>query len=276
MNRPRLCGHLQRTDITPVLPCIFPSTLLYFSHKQTILVCGKNDPARALCVLAREVGNDDGGEKVADILAAAELILARAGDISNLVILAAVLAAAAVGMAEYKSKLWSYITNRRNKWWFMYLLLTLAAVVFMRVKGWLGGGWLITVSVLWLLYGIACVQSLKPKQFMGFTDPVLRRYEKWLFDGSSIEHIAYFRRTKPWYFCTAEDRLDYYMLACLYFADVKEFENALHALDRIQNVWLYESEKETIKLQRALLLAQMGSMKAAFRRCRWLPGCGRM
>ena len=34
--------------------------------------------------------------------------------------------------------------------------------------------------------------------------------------------------------------------------------------EKIKDAWLYESEKEIIKIQRAMLLAQMGSMKAAY------------
>ena len=80
--------------------------------------------------------------------------------------------------------------------------------------------------------------SLKPKRFMGYTNPVLRRYEKRLYARNAIEYIDYFRKSH-WYLWTAEDKLEFYMLAVTYFADVKEFDNAYHALEKIEDGWLY-------------------------------------
>lgn len=198
-----------------------------------------------------------------DVLTIADLILSNADNISIFLIVAALIAAAIIGAAEYKSKLWEYMTNRRNKWWFVYLFVTFAAIVFFRLKSRLYGYWLIAVSALWLIYAIVCIVSLKPKRFMGYTNPILKRYEKWLYAGTAIEHIDFFRKAH-WYLWTAEDKLEFQMLAITYFADVKAFDNAYHALEKIKDEWLYEGEKETIKLQRAMLLVQMGSMKAAY------------
>ncbi len=201
---------------------------------------------------------------MADVLAIAEIIFTNADNISTLLMIAALIAAAVIGVAEYRSRLWEYITNRRNRFWFIYGLLMATAILFTWKHGWIHGYWLIGIVVLWVAYTIAIISSLKPKRFMGYSNPILRCYEKWLSDGSSIEHIDFFRKPPHGYLFTAEDKLEYYMLATSYFADVKEFDNAYKSLDKIENGWLYESEKEIIKLQRAMLLAQMGSMKAAF------------
>lgn len=198
-----------------------------------------------------------------DIFTIADLILSNAGNISNFLIIVSLIAAGIIGVAGYQSKLKEYIINRRNRWWFVYLFVMFAAIVFFRSKSFLAGYWLIAVSALWFLYAIACMVSLKPKRFMGYTNPVLRRYEKRLYARNAIEYIDYFRKSH-WYLWAAEDKLEFYMLAVTYFADVKEFDNAYHALEKIEDGWLYEEEKKTIKLQRALLLTQMGSMKAAY------------
>lgn len=198
-----------------------------------------------------------------DALTIADFLLSHAGDISNYLMIGALVIAVSIGLAEHKSKLIEYITNRRNKWWFVYLAVVLAAIIFLRSRSLLAGYWLIIISVLWFLYGLSCVLSLKPKRFMKYTHPVLRRYEKWLYDGSTIEHVDFFRK-QHWYFYTAEDKLEFHMLGCAYFAEVKEFDNAYRELDKIKDAWLYEVERENIKLQRAMLLAQMGSMKAAY------------
>lgn len=62
-----------------------------------------------------------------DVLSIADLIRSNADNISTFFIIAALIAAFAVGIAEYKSKLWEYITNRRNRFWFIYDLLMFAA-----------------------------------------------------------------------------------------------------------------------------------------------------
>ena len=55
-----------------------------------------------------------------NVLTIADLILSNADNISNFLIIAALFFAALIGIAEYKSRLWEYITNRRNRWWFVY------------------------------------------------------------------------------------------------------------------------------------------------------------
>ena len=202
--------------------------------------------------------------KLAPRITTQHLILSNADNISTILMIAALIAAFAIGIAEYKSQLWEYITIRRNRFWFIYDLLMFAAILFTWKKGWIRGYWLIGTVVLWVAYTMAIIFSLKPKRFMNYTNPVLKRYEKWLSDGSSIEHTDYFRKPSHWYLFTAEDKLEYYMLSSSYFADVKEFDKAYQALEKIKDGWLYKAEREIIKLQRAMLLAQMGSMKAAY------------
>lgn len=198
-----------------------------------------------------------------DVLTIADLILSNADNISKFLIIIALTIAVAIGIAEHKSKLWDYIISRRNKWWFVYAAVMFSAIVFFRSRLWLRGYWLIAASVFWVGYVIACIRALKPKHFMNYSNPVLRRYEKWLGDGSSIEHLDFFRK-QHWYLWTLEDKLEFYMLSVSYFADAKEFDNAYHSLEQIKDEWLYEGEREIIKLQRAMLLVQMGSMKAAY------------
>lgn len=200
---------------------------------------------------------------MADILTITDLILSHADSISSFLMVVALLVAFIIAMAEYKHKLWEYITNRRNKWWFVYLLVTLFGILFFRDHSWLSNGWLIIVSVIWVLYAVACLCSLKPKRFINYSNPVLKTYEKRLGDGCSIEYIEYFRH-RHWYLFSAEDKLEFHMLACHFFDDVKDFESGYKELEKIKSEWLYEGEKRIINLQRAMLLVQMGSMKAAF------------
>ena len=115
-----------------------------------------------------------------DVLSIADLIHSNADNISTFLIIAALIAAFAIGIAEYKSKLWEYITNRRNRLWFIYDLLMFAAILFTWKREWIRVYWLIGTVVLWVAYTIVIIFSLKPKRFMNYTNPVLMRYEKWL------------------------------------------------------------------------------------------------
>lgn len=198
-----------------------------------------------------------------DILTIGDLIQSNADNLSTFLIIVAIVASIVIGIAEYKSRLFEYITNIRNRFWFIYGLVMFAAIIFCHQKCWINGYWFIGSVVFWVLYAIAIILSLKPKRFMGCSDPVLKRYEKWLIDGRSNDHIDFFRKSPPWYLFTAEDKLEYYMLACLFFEDLNEFDNAYKSLGKIKDSWLYENEKDIINLKRALLLVQMGNMKAA-------------
>ena len=129
-----------------------------------------------------------------DVLTITDLLFSNADNISAFLVAAALILAVIIGITEYKSKLWEYITNRRNKWWFAYAAVMFAAILFFRSRSWLTGCRLIGVSALWVLYVAACYFSLKPKQFTDCADPILKRYAKKLGDGRSIEYIYFFRK----------------------------------------------------------------------------------
>ena len=201
---------------------------------------------------------------MADLLTIIDYLISNADRISSAVIVVAVVLSLLIGLAEYKGKLIEYVSNRRNKYWFILLLLSLAIIVYFQKKGCIGGLWLVAIAICWLVYGISCVLALRPKFFSKYNNWVLRRYEKWLSAGLSIQHIGFFRKEKHLLFFDVDDKVEYHMLACQYFADIKEYDIALKHLDEIKEKWLYNEEKDYIAIQRALVLMQLGSMKAAF------------
>ena len=198
------------------------------------------------------------------ILTISDLILSNSKEISSFIILSAIIAAFAIGIASYKDKLWQYIKNRRNRCWFIYGLLSLALIIVFRQHQWLSGYWLLVTVAVWISYIVAITLSLRPKHFEKYTNPTLRKYEKWLSAGESLEHIEYFRRPSHWFFLTAEEKLEYSMLGSSYFQDIAAFDDAYRALEKIKDTWLYDEERRTVQLQRAILLVQMGSLKAAY------------
>ena len=192
-----------------------------------------------------------------------DAILSHSEHISYVIICVAIISAITVGIAEYKKKLWSYITNKRNKWMFICLAIILALLVALHHKHWIEGWNLIFASAAWLVASVAYVVSLRPKRFIGFSDLTLKQYERWLFDGSAIEHLTFFDKGKPWYFFSKSESMEYYMLACQYYVDVKDFDKAYKSLGCIDGSYLYDEEKRLVDLQKAMLLALMGNMKAA-------------
>lgn len=168
-----------------------------------------------------------------------------------------------IGTAEYKAMFWGYVTHKRNKWNAVILLLIIAILVYAGNKHWIRADILITAVLLWLVACIAFIVSLKPKSFKDYTVLPLKQLEKCLYEGNAIEHISYFDDKKPWCYFTINDLLEYYMLDCQYYFDLKDYDKAFKALGSIKDSWLYKEEKQTIDLQKAILLALLGDMKAA-------------
>ena len=68
---------------------------------------------------------------MADIISIADFFINRPENFTMVVAAAAVLVSFIVAITEYKSNLLAYITNRRNKWWFVYFLLSGVALLFL-------------------------------------------------------------------------------------------------------------------------------------------------
>ena len=189
--------------------------------------------------------------------------LTTTGNITMFLMVAAILTAAFISIYEYKGKLLEYITNRRNKWWFTASALFFAALVFLWTGKKLPDKYLFVLAFAYVVFVIDCFYSLQPRYFSDFQNPVLRYYEKKLYNGLVLENIGYFRQESHWYIFTTKSKLEYQMLRCLYFSELAEFDNALKALDKIQDCWLYDIEKRTAKMRRAICLIFMGNMKSA-------------
>lgn len=201
---------------------------------------------------------------MADIISIADFFINRPENFTMVVAAAAVLVSFIVAITEYKSNLLAYITNRRNKWWFVYFLLSGVALLILWRRATFSRYALILSAILWGMYTISFFRSLKPKSFNSFSDPILRHYENLLIRGYAIENIQYFEKPGHWYLCTAEEKLEYALLSCMYFAEVHRLEDAYKRLNSINEAWLYHEEKEKVTDQKNLLLVMMGNMQAAY------------
>lgn len=200
---------------------------------------------------------------MAEILTISSILVNNANEISNILIVSALLIAFVISISEYKSKIYEYITNRRNKWWFVIMALLMAYLIYATEHGLFTGAWLIIAVLLGVLYTIVTFYSITPRYFSDFQNPVLRYYEKRLYQGYVLENIEFFRQESHWYLLTVQDKMEYQMLRCLYFSELSEYGNAIKALDKIEDFWLYDVEKRTVKLKRAICLIFLGNMKAA-------------
>ena len=97
-----------------------------------------------------------------------------------------------------RSQLWDHITNRRNRWYFCYLLLTLAGIIWLIKKQLIGLRWLVVIIVLWAFYLIQCFHSLKPIDKRKKKGLFLQKYYKYLHDGLASEYIDFFKKKHPW------------------------------------------------------------------------------
>lgn len=121
---------------------------------------------------------------MAEILTISSILVNNANEISNILIVSALLIAFVISISEYKSKIYEYITNRRNKWWFVIMALLMAYLIYATEHGLFTGAWLIIAVLLGVLYTIVTFYSITPRYFSDFQNPVLRYYEKRLYQGS--------------------------------------------------------------------------------------------
>lgn len=104
--------------------------------------------------------------------------LTTTGNITMLLMVAAILIAAFIGIYEYKGELLEYITNRRNKWWFAVSALFFAVLVFLWTGKKLPDDYMFVLAFAYVVFVIDCFYSLQPRFFSDFQNPVLRYYEK--------------------------------------------------------------------------------------------------
>lgn len=169
---------------------------------------------------------------------------------------------------EHKTKLWKYVTNRRNKWYVAFSCFTAAFLILSFHKQWIQGIWCWIITILWIIYTFYTLIDLKPLDFISYRNPILKRYKKYLYEGTAYEHIGFFENSDGVtslmikYLFSATDRLEYYMLKHSYYSATNDYETAYKALQSMDEATLYEGPK-AMNLRKAYCLALMGNMSAA-------------
>lgn len=196
-----------------------------------------------------------------DWLAIADFLLSRGDNITIACIIVALIVAAWIAIAEHKDKLRYYITHRRNKWFFVLLVVYAAAIILFAQNAWIAANILYVMFLLWAAYCAVCLLSLKPKT--DYTNLILKHYKTLLNEGLAAENISYFQKATHWYFWDTDDRIQYQKLRAAYLSATGDHEGAYHALSSLKESDLYDEEKEQINLNKAILLVKMGNMTAA-------------
>lgn len=187
-------------------------------------------------------------------------------DLAITVIVFLVVLALTIGLWEYHSDFWNHITNRRNRWYFCYLLLALAFIIWIIKKQLVEPIWLTFIIVLWAFLLIKCFHSLKPIDKRKKKSLFLQKYNKYLHDGLASEYIDFFKKKHPWIVRALTDKdakIEYLILKagyCFVVLDVEESYRSLCAIDKRD---LYPEEQQYINLQKAKALMLMGNMNAA-------------
>ena len=197
-----------------------------------------------------------------EIISIVDLIRDNGSDFASYVILFALVLAVAIGLGEYKGRLWRYITHHRNKWNFTALLLFAAMYGYILKTTILPLLWVCGLVGAWTIYCIVCFISLKPKP--KYSNPILKQFRRYLDEGTAAENVDFFRKDKHWFFLDIDEQIEYQLLRSSYLAAIGDFAAGYKALCSIKTQNLYEEEMEQINLRKALLLSQMGSFRTAY------------
>ena len=172
----------------------------------------------------------------------------------------------AVVLFEYRKKLWAYLTNKRNKWYVAFMLFSAVILIISYKRGWISGLWMWITAGIWLTYSVLTLLDLRPMNNGTYHNPLLKRYRRFLLQGTADEHIDFFRKKLQWLIkgvFSATDRAEYYILKHEYYAAVNEYDIAYKSLLSIKENTLYDSEKKLLLQRKAYCLTMMGSMNTA-------------
>ena len=177
------------------------------------------------------------------------------------VLAAALLIAACIFFAEYREKALAYITHRRNKWHMMLLVLFAAALFAFAKSEMLSLAYTLVCAVLWCVYLAVCVLSMRPKTKV--CHPLLKRYSKMLNEGLSFEVREFFEKEKHAFLLDLDEKLAYTILRSTFYSEVGNFEKAYKLLAEIEEKYLYQEEKEELRVRKARFLMLMSHFSAA-------------
>lgn len=196
-----------------------------------------------------------------DIISVIDFIITHKEYVILLLIACSFLLSCIILLSEYKMKVLYYISHRRNKYWFVIVVLSAIGIVllvkFTSMPLWCG----IILSVIWITFLFyTCIRVKSRKSYI---NPILNFYQKKLRDGYAFEYLNYFKEERHWYFMTVSSALEYAKLRAAYYFEIREYKISYEVLSNIAEANLYENEKENIKYQRALMLCFLGSINSA-------------
>jgi hypothetical protein len=178
------------------------------------------------------------------------------------ILLITAIAIVIIATIEYKKDFLYYAFHRRNKWFFIVLIVPSLLYFSLSLK--YAIPCYIKIPIFFLLVSVlfAFVKRLKPIDFKTFFNPFVNKYMKRIEDGYTIE-LENDLKMKHWFVFTAKSKLEFQILKYIYFKNLNDYKSALVELSKVDKSWLYEKEMIVVNNKKAFLFSQIGNMKAS-------------
>lgn len=198
---------------------------------------------------------------MSEIIAIIQFFIDNKDRIGFASVLLAITFAVVICLFEHKEKLWSRITHRRNKYYFILLVVYAIGISASAYLHYLSAEWLYTLITIFLLYSVLCCLALKPRTQC--THVILRRYKKLLDKGYAVENAKFFDIANHWYLLDADERVEYQLLRGAYYSALGDYMSAYNALCSIRHEYLYREENEYVNMRKSMYISVLGSMTTA-------------
>ena len=177
------------------------------------------------------------------------------------VIVLAIYLAFRIGFHEHKKEIWSRISHRRNKYYFIAMIIYVAGIFVLWYWRLLSVASLLIIIPLYVIYCVFCILSLKSR--LECRHWILKRYRNLLDQGFAAECKAFFEAKPPWFLLDADEQIEYKLLKASYWIDIYNYVSAYKTLLSIKDEELYEEEITYVNMRKAMCLSSMGSMGTA-------------
>lgn len=196
-----------------------------------------------------------------DIISIVDFIIAHKDNIVAAIFCVAMILSLTIAFYSVKEKLLYYITHRRNRYFFVMLIIS--AVIEWMIQYYYGLPFVLILLflMLWVLLLVICIVSFRPRS--RYHSLLLRKYKKYLDDGAAIEHMDFFKRKSHLFLFDIDDKIEYKILRSAYYMETYDYETSYETLMSIEDKFLYTEELVDVKYYRAIVLAMMGNMQGA-------------
>lgn len=184
------------------------------------------------------------------------------------------LAAFFIFAAGFSEKPRNYILHKRNIGYFIFLCISGGIIAVFRYTGWMTFAVCVFLFLLWSMYLIACIRSLKPRLLITgkkiYLYGIHRHYQRLINEGYLDELSRcleiYGNFVKRFHIFVDSDRIiEYQMLCYRFYSRWQRYDKAYDALLAIDRKCLYQEELREVDISKAKCLVMMDSFMDAAR-----------